>query len=131
MDTPAAASVLLVDDNRDAADTLARLIESYGHPTRVAYSADEARRAVAAGYRPDVLILDLCLGADSGYELARDLCAELPHRPLLIAVTGYPRMDARSLAAGFDHHFLKPTDLPALRRALADRAGRSAGRVAG
>ena len=125
MDTP--LSVLLVDDNRDGADALAMLVESFGHPTRVAYSADAARRAVASGFRPDALILDLWLGPESGYDLARDLCAALPVRPLLVAVTGHPGLAATSLAAGFDRHFLKPTDLVALRRALADHAGRVPG----
>jgi CheY-like chemotaxis protein len=123
MDTPA-LYVLLVDDNRDGADALALLVASFGHPTRVAYSAAEARRLVAGGLRPDALILDLWLGRESGYDLARDLCAALPRRPLLVAVTGHPRLEARSHAAGFDHHFLKPTDLAALRRALAEHAAR-------
>ena len=124
MDARAVLRVLLVDDNRDGADALAMLVEVYGHPTRVAYSAADARELVAAGYQPDVLILDLYLGRESGYDLARELCAALPRRPLLVAVTGHPSLAARSAAEGFDHHFLKPTDLPALRRVLADHAGR-------
>ena len=124
MDT-APLSVLLVDDNRDGADALAMLVESYGHRVRVAYSAAEARRAVASGYVPDALILDLYLGGESGYALARALCPGLPARPLLVAVTGHPGLAARSRAEGFDYHFLKPMDLPALRRALAEHAGRA------
>jgi len=125
MDT-APLSVLLVDDNRDGADALALLVESFGHVTRVAYSAAEARRLVGGGLRPDAVVIDLYLGRDNGYELARDLCAALPVRPLLIAVTGRPGLAGKSRAAGFDHHFLKPTDLTALRQALADHAGRAA-----
>jgi CheY-like chemotaxis protein len=124
MDTPA-LSVLLVDDNRDGADALAMLVESFGHPTRVAYSADEARALVAGGLRPDALILDLWLGRASGYDLARDLCTRLPRRPLLVAVTGHQGLADRSRAEGFDHHFLKPSDLAALRRALAEHAART------
>ncbi len=124
MDT-ARMNVLMVDDNRDGADALAMLVEAFGHSTRVAYSAAEARRLVADGFRPDALILDLWLGRASGYDLARDLCAVLPERPLLVAVTGHPKLEARSEAEGFDHHFLKPTDLAALRRALADHAARA------
>ena len=75
--------------------------------------------------RPKFLILDLNLRRDSGYDLARALCADLPVRPLLVAVTGRPGLAERSRSEGFDHHFLKPTDLPALRRALADHAART------
>jgi CheY-like chemotaxis protein len=123
MDTPG-LSVLLVDDNRDGADALAMLVEAFGHPTRVAYSGDKARELITSGYHPDALILDLWLGKESGCDLARDLCAQLPRRPLLVAVTGHPGLAERSRAAGFDHHFLKPTDLAALRRVLAEHAGR-------
>jgi len=123
MDT-APLSVLLVDDYPDGADALAMLVESFGHPTRVAYSAREARRAVADGFRPDALIVDVQLGKECGYDLARDLCAALVARPLLVAVTGRQGLAEQSRAEGFDHHFLKPTDLSALRRALADHAAR-------
>jgi len=74
----------------------------------------------AGGLQPDALVL----GPESGYDLARDLCAALPDRPLLVAITGRLGLADRSRAAGFDYHFLKPTDLTALRRVLADHADR-------
>jgi signal transduction histidine kinase/ActR/RegA family two-component response regulator len=115
----AARRVLVVDDNRDSADTLCDLVRSWGYVARAAYEGTSALRE-AESFRPDVAILDLGLPDISGYVLAN----RLRHGPIplgvLIAVTGYGN-DAdknRALAAGFDHHIVKPADLAQLRRLL-------------
>jgi CheY-like chemotaxis protein len=103
-------SVLIVDDEHDGADTLAALLRESGLDARATYSASGAGRAVADGFWPDALVMDLGLPEVDGYAVARDLCAALLHRPLLVAVTGYGNLDERSRREGFDHHFLKPVD---------------------
>jgi CheY-like chemotaxis protein len=113
---PAGLRLLVVDDNRDAADSLAMLLGLWGHQARVAYDGPAALRAAEAE-PPDAVLLDLALPGRSGYHLAEDL------RPAaLIAVTGYAdeghREQAR--AAGFDHFFVKPVDLEALRGLLGE-----------
>ena len=106
-------SVLIVDDEPDGADSLALLLQGCGLDARAAYSAVGAGQMVVDGFRPDALVMDLGLPDVDGYAVARDLCAALPRRPLLVAVTGYHHLDERSRREGFDHHFLKPAD-PAL-----------------
>lgn len=104
--------ILVVDDNADAADTLAMLLQASGHQVYVEYdgppAVERARRE-----QPQVLILDIGLPGMDGYELARRLRLIPGLRgAVLIAVTGYgqPEDRARSAAAGFDHHLVKPID---------------------
>jgi PAS domain S-box-containing protein len=104
--------VLVVDDNLDAAQTLAALLHAAGHDVRVEASPHSALRAASAR-PPEVFVLDIGLPGMDGYELARRLkenpaCA----RATFIALTGYGQPDdfAQSRAAGFDHHFVKPLD---------------------
>ncbi len=117
-----ARRVLIVDDNMDAANSLAMLLSSSGHHTQVAYSGREALERVDS-FRPDVAFLDIGLPGMTGYELARKL-RSLPHLDglRLIALTGYglteDRQNAR--AAGFDDHLVKPADLQTLQRAMGD-----------
>lgn len=105
--------VLIVDDNRDAAETLQLLLEGAGHQVLVAHSAFDAL-AIARTSLPDVLFLDIGLPDMDGYELARRLRA-LPEtaRATLIAVTGYGQPEDKELAAqaGFDHHLVKPAKI--------------------
>jgi CheY-like chemotaxis protein len=112
--------VLVVDDNVDAADSLARLIKMWGHEVDVAYSGPAAV-ALTAAYQPDVMLLDIAMPTMDGYEVARRLRrqARFEHT-LLIAVTGYVDEDHRLLGeeAGFDHHLSKPTSPQALKRML-------------
>ncbi|HVC29595.1 MAG TPA: ATP-binding protein, partial [Steroidobacteraceae bacterium] len=112
--------ILIVDDNADAADTLAALLQLKGHQTQIAYSARDALQRAAA-FRPDVALLDIGLPEMNGYELAQRLRA-LPHLGSLrlIALTGYGQAEdrQRGLAAGFDEHLVKPVVLSALERAL-------------
>jgi len=102
--------VLVVDDNRDAADTCAMLLEISGHEVQKAYSGTEALTA-AAGFRPQVLLLDIDLPDLNGYTLAQRVRAtDWGREALLIAVSGWGQEEdrRRALAAGFDHHLTKP-----------------------
>lgn len=109
---PGCCRVLLVDDNQDAADTLALVLESHGHTTCVAYTGEDGI-AQARTHGPQVVVLDIGLPDLTGYEVARALRAEPACRAaLLLAVTGWGQ-DAdrqRALDAGFDHHLTKPVD---------------------
>ncbi len=112
--------VLLVDDNKDAADALAMLLEFDGQEVRVAYSA-RAALSIAQTFRPDVALLDIGMPDMNGYELARTLRQTSWGRSLfLIALTGWGQEDDRLRAtqAGFDHHLTKPVDPQAVERLL-------------
>ena len=84
--------ILIVDDNRDAADMLAMLLQFNGHETHLAYDGVEAVEATTT-LRPDVILLDIGLPRMSGYEAARKIREqqEEPGRPLLVALTGWGR----------------------------------------
>jgi signal transduction histidine kinase len=104
--------ILVVDDNRDAADSLALLLGLDGHEVRTAYAGRSALDEAAA-FLPDACVLDVGLPDLSGYELAT-LLRRLPALDTvhLIAVTGWGQDEdrQRALAAGFDHHLTKPVD---------------------
>jgi len=124
---PGSLRVMVVDDNVDAAVTLSMLLESSGH--RVAVEHDALRALVLARQLvPQVCLLDIGLPEIDGLELARRLRA-LPEtmEALLIAVTGYGQQRDREqiLAAGFDHHLVKPIDIGQLY-ALLDGSGKAA-----
>jgi CheY-like chemotaxis protein len=119
--------VLVVDDNHDAADSLAALLEIGGHETRVAHDGHEALRAAHA-FRPEIVFLDIGMPGKDGYEVARDLRADTETRnAVLVALTGWGAQQdrARSRSAGFDHHLTKPAGLPDVERLLADMAVRA------
>ena len=107
---PVMRRVLVVDDNRDAAEMLQLLLEAEGHEVFVAYCADDAL-TTARRTSPDILFLDIGLPDMDGYELAHHL-RTLPEtaRSSLVALTGYgqPQDKERALDAGFDHHLVKP-----------------------
>ena len=108
--------VLLADDNRDAAESLAILLRLEGHEVELAHDGHAALRSFAAR-RPDVALLDIGMPNASGYEVARRIRAEPDGSSvLLIAITGWAqdadRMESR--AAGFDHHLTKPIEPDAL-----------------
>jgi signal transduction histidine kinase/ActR/RegA family two-component response regulator len=116
--------ILVVDDNEDAADTLAMLLEASGHEVLVEHGSLAALARVRAGGSPDapqVCLLDIGLPDMDGAELARRLRAQ-PETAgaLLVAVTGYGQDSdrERTRAAGFDHHLVKPLDLEKLRTIL-------------
>jgi len=118
--------MLIVDDNRDAADSLGMLMKAMGNDTRVAYDGSEAL-AIALQFHPEVVLLDIGLPTMSGYDVAR----ELRRRPggamlLLIATTGWsqPADKQHAREAGFDHHMVKPADPGALVKLVNGRPGR-------
>jgi CheY-like chemotaxis protein len=113
--------VLIVDDNEDAANSLALILQLGGHETASVYTAVDALQRAAA-FRPEVVLLDIGLPGMDGYEVAQRM-RELPGlRDIrLVAVTGYGRSDDRLRArdAGFDDHLTKPVEYAALERTLA------------
>ena len=127
--SPPPLRMLIVDDNRDAADSLAMLLRTAGNDIRTAYDGIEALQ-VASEFRPEVVLLDIGLPKLDGHEVAQRLRHEAwGRRVCLIAVTGWSdEADrARSRAAGFDHHLVKPLDTAHLAQLLGsvDRSARS------
>ena len=107
----AGRSVLVVDDNVDAADTLVMLLEMLGHEAKAVHNGKAAVEQVHA-LQPDIVLLDIGLPDLTGYEVARRIRAE-HKRPLrLIALTGWGQAEDRQKAhdAGFDEHWTKPVD---------------------
>ena len=117
--------ILVVDDNQDAAETMAGLLALDGHAVALAHDGVQALEQ-ATGFRPSVVLLDIGLPGMNGYEVAQRLRA-LPggERLRLVAITGWGQEGdrARARAAGFDLHLTKPVDHAALLAALADLAG--------
>jgi len=115
--------ILVVDDNRDAADTLAMLLASHGAEVEVAYGGEEAL-AVLERFLPDALLLDLGMPGMDGFAVARQIRATPAHAGLrILALTGWGQAAdrARTQAAGFDHHMTKPVDFGALESWLTHR----------
>ena len=113
--------LLLVDDNVDAATTLARLLESLGHEVFIEHASLPAL-ALARSARPDACLLDIGLPDIDGKELARRLRAQPETaNSVLIAVSGYGQQHDRRMAldAGFSHHLVKPVDIDRLAQLLA------------
>ncbi len=115
--------ILVVDDNADSADSLAELLQFWGHEVRTAHSGAEALDA-ARDFRPDAVLLDLGMPDMNGYEAARLLRDRAGlNGTAFIALTGYGQ-DAerrRSAEAGFQAHLVKPVDPEELRKLLAGR----------
>lgn len=118
-------TVLIVDD-ADGAESLAVLLEMYGHSAYTAHDVEEAVRA-ARERAPDVVVLDIGLPCAHGFAVARELVALLERRPLLIAVSGYANLGVECQAAGIDCYFLKPVEV----RALCERPAESDRRAEG
>jgi CheY-like chemotaxis protein len=113
--------VLVVDDNRDAANSVARLLKLQDMRVAVAYDSDTAL-ALARDFRPHVALLDIGMPVMSGYALAGRMRALPQLRDVtLVAVTGYGQSDdvEKARAAGFDHHLVKPVDPARLIALLA------------
>lgn len=119
--------LLIVDDNQDAARSLAMLMQFKGHQVQIAYSGAEALQLVTS-FVPDLVLLDLGMPDMDGYEVARRLrrLPELNHTTL-VALTGWGQAaDRRRTAdAGFHHHLVKPAEPEILDRLLADLGNRS------
>jgi signal transduction histidine kinase len=122
---PPPRRILVVDDNVEAALTLAELLALEGHETHVAHDGPSAVDA-ARSLSPDVAILDIGLPGFDGFEVARRLRAEPGLRGLLlVALSGWVQPDdrARSREAGFDHHLAKPVQLKSLELVLLEAWG--------
>jgi PAS domain S-box-containing protein len=113
--------ILVVDDNRDAANTMVKLMQLWGHEARSAFDGASAL-ALAQEIQPEIVLLDIGLPGIDGFEVAERMRA-LPglDRVLLVALTGYGQSEdrRRSHAAGIDHHLVKPVDPAALQRLIA------------
>lgn len=109
--------VLVVDDNRDAADTLGMMIEMFGHEVRCLYDP-HAVLAEVERFHPELVFLDVGMPGLSGYELARSLRARHGDAMTIAAVTGWGQPEDRRMtrAAGFDEHLVKPPALDAIER---------------
>jgi signal transduction histidine kinase/ActR/RegA family two-component response regulator len=121
--------ILVADDNRDAADSLTYMLRIAGHDVRTAYDGQQALE-IAETYRPAVALVDLGMPRLNGYDTARRLRARPDGEDMvLIALTGWGQPDdrSRSLAAGFDHHVVKPVDPSLLERLLAAPPGKKKG----
>jgi CheY-like chemotaxis protein len=109
--------LLVVDDNRDAAESMSMLLQMWGHEVVFAYDGPSALET-AEQWQPEAVFLDIGLPGMDGYEVAERL-RELPHAKgaVLIAITGYGHDDdrRRSRRAGIDHHLVKPVAPDALR----------------
>ena len=114
--------ILVVDDNRISADSLAKLLQLTGNKTQSAYDGLEAV-AAAATFRPDVILLDIGLPKLNGYEAARKI-REQPwgKNIVMVALTGWGQDEDRqkSKEAGFNGHMVKPVELTALMKLLAE-----------
>ncbi len=114
--------VLVVDDNRDAADSVAMLLDMYGATATVAYDGASALASLAQWW-PDVVLLDLGMPSMDGYEVATRIRQTWRDRPVtLVALTGWGQAADRdrTRAHGFDAHLVKPVGLDALLALLAD-----------
>ncbi len=112
--------ILIVDDNRDAADALAELMRDFGHDVSTAHDGRSAL-ASATTHRPELVLLDISMPEMDGFEVARRLREEVGLRDaILVALSGYggDRHRRRSREAGFDHHVTKPIDASKLEELL-------------
>jgi PAS domain S-box-containing protein len=113
--------VLLVDDNRDSANTLAMLLKLLGTEVKIAYDGESALDALRI-YRPSLLLLDIGMPGMDGYDVARQV-RQIPEfcDLVLIALTGWGQDEdrRRTKEAGFDHHLVKPVEIGTLQGLLA------------
>jgi CheY-like chemotaxis protein len=115
-----AQRILVADDNRDAAESLAMLLTLDGHQVEVASNGAEAVDLFKRS-QPGIAILDIGMPGLSGYEVARRIRKAATRAVLLIAVTGWGQDadKARAAESGFDHHFTKPVEPTALSDLIA------------
>jgi CheY-like chemotaxis protein len=114
--------VLVVDDNVDAAKSMALLLRFHGHQVSVAHSGPQALE-LAVEQHPEIVLLDIGLPGMDGYEVARAIRTQSFGRAmLLVALTGYGQEDDRRRThdAGFDHHLTKPADIKVLSRLIEE-----------
>lgn len=119
---PASRRILVVDDNRDSAESLALVLGIMGNETQTAHDGLDALR-VAEAFRPDVILLDIGMPKLNGYDAARRLRQEAWGKGIaLVALTGWGQEEdrRRSQDAGFNFHLVKPVEPAALERLLAE-----------
>ena len=124
----AGLKILVVDDNRDAADTCAMLLEALGHHVQTAYTGRQALE-LARAFRPHAMLLDIGLPDVDGYKLAAQVRATPRGRStVLVAVTGWGQEEdrQRAAAAGFDQHLVKPISAETVETLLQSLARRTA-----
>jgi len=124
----AGLKILVVDDNRDAADTCAMLLEASGHHVQTAYTARQALE-LARAFRPHALLLDIGLPDIDGYVLAEQVRATPWGRnAVLVAVTGWGQEQdrQRAVVAGFDQHLVKPISAETVESLLQTLARKTA-----
>jgi signal transduction histidine kinase/CheY-like chemotaxis protein len=112
--------ILVVDDNKDAARTMAMLLKACGGNVQTAYSGAEALEAISTA-TPDVVVMDIGMPEMDGYEVARRIRESVQYQDIqLIALSGWgqPEDRRRAYEAGFDHHLTKPMDFSALRQLI-------------
>lgn len=116
-----ADQILVVDDNQDAADSLAMLLEYLGRKVKVAHSGPAALDMLRE-FRPEVILMDIGMPGMDGLEVARRI-REQPSfaSATLIALSGWGQEEdkRRASESGFNHHLTKPVDLPTLEGLLA------------
>jgi CheY-like chemotaxis protein len=118
--------VLVADDNKDAADSLQRILALYGYEVRMAYDGEAALK-LAAGFDPAIVVLDIGMPGPNGYEVARKLRERRGDKITLVALTGWGQEGDRRRAteAGFDYHLTKPVDPSLLNDLLIEIASRA------
>ena len=113
--------VLVVDDNRDTADTLARLIDTWGFRSRAVYSGEDAIQETAR-FEPDMALVDIGMPGLDGFETVKRIRQQRGNAHIIIvAVTGWTRSEdkQRAYSSGFDLHVAKPLEPETLRELLA------------
>jgi CheY-like chemotaxis protein len=121
--------ILIVDDNRDAADSAGTLLLLWGHQVRVAYDGPSAL-IIARDFQPELCLLDLGMPGMTGFQVAEQLRQEPALRQTrLVAMTGFDSEadQKRSRDAGFDAHLVKPVEIAALQDVLASTQPQAAG----
>ena len=114
--------VVIVDDNEDAALSLAMVCGAWGHEVHTACGGREAI-ALCGEFSPEIAILDISMPGMNGYELARELSRKFGDEVVLIALTALSQLEdkGRAREAGFNHHMVKPAELDALHELICAR----------
>jgi CheY-like chemotaxis protein len=120
MTEPCKRRILVVDDNRDSADSLSMLLRVLGNDVQTAHDGLDAID-VSKTFQPDFVLLDIGLPRMNGYDAARHIRGDLGSKVVLIALTGRGQDEdlRRSKDAGFDHHLIKPIEFETLRGLLS------------
>jgi CheY-like chemotaxis protein len=114
-----ALHVLVVDDWKDSADSLAMLMELWGHEVRTACSGVESLE-ITKSFRPDVVLLDIAMPGMDGYEVAQRLRRDFSDNMTIIGLSAFRKAEDRERLQqdGFDNYLVKPADPDELRRLL-------------